>query len=104
MDGFEQLLSHSILKKKVPVVLVKERAKADFVLSGEAHVKKRGFLTGFVLNDHGKGAVSITDARTGNEVFAHKFKRADANLTVGEIYKGWADTCASHLKKVLEKK
>ena len=104
MDGFEEILSHAMMKKKVPVVLVYERAEADFVMSGEAHVKKPGFLTGMVLSTHGKGSVSITDARTGNVVFTHKFKRADSNLTVGEIYRGWADGCAKDLKKMMTEK
>ena len=104
MDGFEQTLAQSILKKKVPVVLVKETAKADFVMSGSAHVKKRGFISGWVLDTGGKGYVSITDARTGSVVFTHKFKRADSNLTEYWIYQGWADTCASDLKKTMKKK
>jgi hypothetical protein len=104
MDGFEQLLSHAILKKKVPVVLVHQREEADFILSGVARVKRAGWIKGWVESAQGKGNVSITDARTGGLVFTHKFKRADTNLTVGEIYQGWADGCAKDLKKALEKK
>src|SRR6185437_11068064 len=69
MNGFEQLLSHAILKKKVPVVLVNERAQADFVMSGGVHLKDPGWLKGMVMDTRGKGNVSIKDARTGNEVF-----------------------------------
>lgn len=104
MDGFEQLLTEAILKKKVPVVLVNDRAKADFVVYGDAHVKKRGWVTGMVLSTRGKGNLSIDDAHTGRMVFAHHFKRADANLTPGQVYEGWADSCAKDLKKTLEKK
>ena len=104
MNGFEQLLSHAILKKKVPVVLVNERAQADFIMSGGVHLKDPGWLKGMVMDTRGKGNVSIKDARTGNEVFAHRFKRADANLTEGEIYKAWANGCAKDLKKTMEKK
>jgi hypothetical protein len=104
MDGFEQLLSEAILKKKVPVVIVKERAKADFVLSGGAHVHKRGFFTGMVLSTNGKGSISIKDAHTGNQVFAYNFHRVDGMTTVGQDYQNWADACAKHLKKALEKK
>jgi hypothetical protein len=104
MDGFEQFLSDAILKKKVPVVVVNEREKADFLVSGGARVKKRGFLTGMVLNDHGGGDISINDARTGKPVFACKFNRVDQGLAEGYIYQGWASNCVKHLKKVLEKK
>jgi hypothetical protein len=104
MDGFEQLLARAILKRKVPVVLVHDRAEADFVMSGTAHVKMPGWFAGWVLDTRGKGNISIVDVRTGNLVFAHKIKRADANLTQGQIYQGWADGCASDLKKALTKK
>jgi hypothetical protein len=104
MDGFERFLSDAIVKKKVPVVLVHERAKADFILSGEAHVKKRGFITGMVLSNRGGGKVSIKDARTGNLVFAYSFHRVDQGVTEIYVYQGWAEGCAKHLKKALEKR
>ena len=104
MDGFEQLLAEAIVRKKVPVVLVNESAKADFVMSGRANVKKRGWLSGWVMDTGGKGHVSIKDARTGNEVFLHQFKRADSNLTEGWIYETWANDCAKDLKKKMGKK
>ncbi len=104
MDGFGQLVSDAIVHKKVPVVVVKERANADFVMSGEAQVKKRGIVTGVVLSTHGGGTVSIKDARTGNQVFAYSFHRVDAMEREGDIYLNWADQSAEHLKKAMKKK
>lgn len=104
MGGFEERLAYAMMKKKVPVVLVQDRAKADFVLSGGAHVHKRGFFSGFVLSTKGKGSVSIQDARTGNQVFAYNFHGVDSMTTVDQDYQNWADACAKHLKKALEKK
>ena len=103
MNGFEQFLSDAIVKRKVPVVVVNERAKADFVMSGEAHVKKPGWK-GIVLDTRGKGNVSIKDARTSNVVFACNFNKVDQGLGEYWIYQGWANGCARHLKKALEKK
>jgi hypothetical protein len=104
MGGFEQFLADAIVKKKVPVVVVKEREKADFIVSGGAHVKQPGFFTGMVLTTRGKGSISITDARTGSLVFAHKFSRVDQGLAEGYIYQGWANGCAKDMKKQLEEK
>jgi hypothetical protein len=104
MNGFEQRVAYSITKKKVPVVLVTEREQADFVLSGIAHVHKRNFFTGFALTTNGYGSIWVEDAHTGNHVFLYKFTRVDANTTVDQDYQNWADTCAKHLKKALEKK
>lgn len=104
MDGFEQLLADAFVKKRVPVVVVKERAQADFILSGDARVKKRGWVSGFVLSTKGGGEISIKDARTGSQVFAYSFHRVDAMTAVGQIYENWAEACAKHLKKALEKR
>lgn len=104
MNGFEQFLSEALAKKKVPVVVVKDRADADFVMSGSAHVKRPGFFTGMVMNSRGGGSISIKDARTGNEVFADKFHRVDEGLAAGYVYEIWAGNVAKHLKKAIEKK
>ncbi len=104
MNGFEQFVSDAFLKKKVPVVVVDEPAKADFLVSGGARVKRPGWITGMVLDTHGGGNISIIDARTGKPVFDCTFKRVDQGLAEGYIYQGWASNCAKHLKKQLEKK
>lgn len=104
MNGFEERLAYSLTKKKVPVVLESDREKADFVLTGGAHVHKRGFFTGMALSTNGKGSVWVEDARTGKQLWVYKFTRVDANTTVDEIYQFWADICANHLKKAMEKK
>jgi hypothetical protein len=104
MNGFEERLAYSLTRKKVPVVLEKDREKADFVLTGGAHVHKRGFFTGMVLSTNGKGSVWVEDARTGKQLWLYQFKRVDANTSVDQIYQNWADSCAGHLKKSMEKK
>jgi hypothetical protein len=104
MDGFDQFLSRAFAKKKVPVVVVLERADADFVVSGDTRLKKPNFITGMVLANRGKGSISIKDARTGNVVFANKFNRVDQMTADYYIYEGWANSCAKHLKKAMEKK
>jgi hypothetical protein len=103
MNGFEQFVSEAIVKRKVPVVVVKESANADFVVSGEAHVKKPGWK-GIVLDTGGKGNISIKDARTSNVVFACNFNKVDQGLAEVYIYQGWANACAKHMKKAMEKK
>ena len=104
MDGFEQLLSDAILKKKVPVVLVNERQQADFLISGAAHVKEPGWLKSWVISTHGKAHISITDAHTGSVVLACTFTKVDQMTADYYIYQGWANSCAKHLKKALENK
>jgi hypothetical protein len=105
MEGFEKLVSQSITKQKVPVVVVNERERADFVMSGEAHLKTPGWIKGTLFSTaHGKGNISIKDARTSNEVFAYKFTRVDTDKTDYQVYEAWANACAHHLKKAMKKK
>jgi hypothetical protein len=104
MGGYGELLSEAIVKKKVPVVLVNERAKADFVLSGEAHLKKPGWLGAAVLYPHAKANISIRDVHTGNVVFAYKLDEKQESMSAGELYESSAYACAKHLKKAMEKK
>lgn len=104
MEGFEKLVAQSIGKQKVPVVVVGEREKADFVMSGEAHLKTPNWIKGTLFaTPHGKGNISIKDARTGDEVFAYKFTRVDTNKTDYQVYQAWANACASRLKKAMKK-
>lgn len=104
MDGFEELLAEAIAKKKVPVVLVHEREKADFVMSGDARLKKPGWLKGMVRYPHAKANLSIKDAHTGNVVFAYVLDEKQESMSAGELYESSAYNCAKHLKKAMEKR
>ena len=103
MDGFGELVTHELVKQKVPVVLVSEREKADFVMSGQAHLKTHGFLAANILWPHGEASVAIKDARTGNQVFLYDSHRVDSNERPGEVYAIWAGSCATRLKKAMKK-
>lgn len=103
MDGFGPFLAEALGKKKVPVVVVNDRAKADFVVSGGAHVKKRGFFSGMVMSTGGHGGVSFKDARTDKQVFACDFRKVNQMETESQIYQDWANGCARHLKKTIQK-
>lgn len=104
MNGFEQRLAYAMVKKKVPVVLVDDRDKADFILTGGAFVKEQGFFKAWIATAHGKGTILVNDARTGDQVFSFSFHRVDSNETADETLQIWAGVCANHLKKALEPK
>ena len=102
MDGFESYLSAAILKKKVPVAVVDDRAKADFIVTGNSHVDKAGWAkTIFVSpNPHAAASVSIKDAHSGNLVFAYSVDKANAV----RADQSTAEACAKHLKEAIEKR
>jgi hypothetical protein len=83
---------------------VNERAKADFLVSGGARLKRPGWLTGMVLDTHGGANLAVNDARTGNLVFACELHRVDQGLAEAYQYQKWCDQCASRLKKAMKKK
>jgi hypothetical protein len=102
MDGFDTYLSAAILKKKVPVVIVDDAAKADFIVVGSSHVDKAGWAkTIFVSpNPHAEASISIKDARTGTMVFAYNVDKSNAV----RANQSTAEACAKHLKEDIEKK
>ena len=102
MDGFETYLSAAILKKNVPVYVVDDRTKADFVVTGAAHVDKAGWAkTIFVSpNPHAEASIAIKDVRTGIMVFAYNVDKSNAM----RANQSTAEACAKHLKEAIEKK
>jgi hypothetical protein len=102
MDGFETYLAAAILKKKVPVVVVDEAAKADFIVVGSSHIDKAGWAkTIFVSpSPHAEASISIKDAHTGTMVFAYNVDKL--NAVRGN--QSTAEACAKHLKEEIEKK
>jgi hypothetical protein len=102
MDGFDTYLSAAILKKKVPVMVVDDRSKADFIVTGGAHVDKAGWAkTIFVSpNPHAEASIAIKDAHSGNLVFAYNVDKSNAV----RANQSTAEACAKHLKEAIEKK
>ncbi len=102
MDGFDTYLSAAIIKKKVPVMIVDDRAKADFVVVGSSHVDKAGWAkTIFVSpNPHAEASISVKNAHTGDLVFAYNVDKAAAV----RANQSTAEACAKHLKEAIEKK
>ena len=102
MDGFDTYLSAAILKKKVPVMIVDDRTKADFVVVGSSHVDKAGWAKTIFIspNPHAEASISVKDAHTGNLVFAYNVDK----LNAARANQSTAEACAKHLKEAIEKK
>lgn len=102
MDGFSTYLSAALLKKKVPVVVVDDRSKADFVVSGSSQVEKAGWAkTIFVSpNPHAEASIAVKDAHSGNLVWAYNVDKSNA----ARANQSTAEACAKHLKEEMSKK
>jgi hypothetical protein len=102
MDGFNTYLSAAMLKKKVPIVIVDDRTKADFIMVGSSQVDKAGWAKTIFIspNPHAEASISIKDAHTGNMVFAYNVDKSNAV----RANQSTAEACAKHLKEAIEKK
>lgn len=128
MDGFETYLAASLVKKRVPVVVVTEKGKAEFfvrstvnhsapsqpstVINNKNEINDGGnnsaFDSGFDAGmqaaarkaalGYSNASIAIVDPHTSQVVFAYTAAKGGTN----QLQKT-ADDCAKHLKEFLEK-
>lgn len=101
MDGFEQYLAAAFRKKSVPLLIVTERAAADFEITGTHERKDAGWAKTIFLG--GKPAASasiqVVNLKTKVVVYADSSHRDSANR--GE--RSTAEKLAKYLKLKMEK-
>jgi len=107
MSGYETYLAAAMVKQHVPLVVVTDKDKADYIIrstvtqtdsSQPAVVVNNGagHGYGYPLPPLANSSVAVIDARSSNVVFAYSADRGGL--------KGTAETCAKHLKEFIEKK
>jgi hypothetical protein len=100
--GYDIYLAAAMHKKEVPVVLVTDRGKADFELSGVSESEKAGWAKiVFWGNTSSKeeASVKLVNLKTGTVVWGY-------NVSKGSSARGKqssAEACAKHLKEKIEK-
>jgi hypothetical protein len=103
MDGFESYLAAAFQKKKVQLVPVADKEKADYVITGTSEDKKAGWAKMVVFgNIHSDAAASISmvDKKSGAIVFAYAVNKK--NTLHGQ--QTTAEACAKHLEERIEGK
>jgi hypothetical protein len=101
MDGFETYLAAAFRKKEVPVIIVTDRALADFEITGNHETKKAGWAKTIFLGDARSSAsasMQIVNLKTKVVVYADSSHRGSANR--GE--RSTAEKLAKYLKKKIE--
>ena len=103
MDGFEKTLAAAFDKKQVPLVIVGDKAQADYLISGTAEDKSQSTgskvgmtvlfgVPGLALSgDEMKGSIQIVDMKTSMIVYAY------AAITVDKP-RALAEAWAKHVK------
>ena len=90
MGGFENYVIAGILKKKVPVVIVADRDKAEYEIRGAAETEKAGWAKMLFLgsqNSNEQASINVQEVKTGNVVFAYsvnKLNSARGKQSAGE--------------------
>jgi len=103
MNGFESYLAAAFEKKKVPLTIVADQARAAYVITGTSEEKKAGAAKMIVFGQiHADNAASVqmVDQMTGAVIFAYAVNKK--NTLHGQ--QTTAEACAKHLKEQLEKK
>ena len=100
--GYDIYLAAAMHKKEVPIVMVTDRAKAEFELSGVSESEKAGWAKiVFWGNTSSKeeASVKLVNLKTGTVVWGY-------NVSKGSSARGKqssAEACAKHLKEKIEK-
>lgn|SRR5574341_86530 len=82
MDGFEHYLMAALRKKSVPLIVVADPMKADFIIFGKAESKRAGWAKMFFLGSGKSGemaAMNMVNRRTKVVVFSDSSYRYNAN-------------------------
>lgn len=121
MDGYETYLAAAIAKKQVPLVVVTDKAKADYivmsavsqhassqpavVVNNTTNVNSNNYprVGGFPKPETNFGStsasISIVDAHSSQIVFAYSVGK---NRNTNQL-QSTAEACAKHLKSFIEK-
>ena len=100
--GYDIYLAAAMHKKEVPIIIVTDRSKADFELSGVSESEKAGWAKVVFwgnTNSAERASVKVVNIKTGTVVWGY-------NVNKGSSVRGKqssAEACAKHLKEKIEK-
>lgn len=99
-DGFDTYLTAALQKKKVPVVVVVDKDKAEYELSGVSDHQKAGWakvvFMGQIHSDE-QASVKLVNIKTGEVVFAYAVNKK--NSMHGR--QTAAEACAKHMMEAV---
>jgi hypothetical protein len=96
MNGFESYLTAAILAKKVPVTVVLDKARADYVAAGtfKQEPGSNAGLASIIRPIHNQtnysASVSVIDQKTDSVAFAYSSQRSATHNASKEVAEDWA--------------
>jgi hypothetical protein len=100
-SGFETYVVAGLEKKKVALIVVTDRSKADFELTGVSDSDKAGWAKMLFLGSqqsHESASVKVVNLKTGNVVFAYSVNKS--NSARGKQSAG--EAVAKHINEKIE--
>jgi len=100
-NGFDTYVAAGLRQKKVPVVILGIRDKAEYEISGVAESEKAGWAKMLFMNSGAsaeQASIKVMNIQTGEVVFAYsvnKLNSARGKQSAGEA-------CAKHIKEKIE--
>ena len=102
LNGFDNYIAAGLQQKKVPVVVVAIREKADYEITGVAETDKAGWAKMLFLGSqqtNETASIKMVNLKTGAVVFAYSVNKT--NSVRGKQSAG--EACAKHIKqKIVE--
>ncbi len=101
IGGYDTYLSAAIFNKKVPLVIVTDRSKADFEMSGVTESDRAGWAKMLFLGSQAsneEASIKIVNLKTDAVVFGYNVHKT--NSVRGK--QSSAEACAKHLKEKIE--
>ena len=98
--GFDNFIIAGFQKKNVPLLIVADKAKADYELSGIEESEKAGWAKMLFMGSQQsreQGSIKITDLRNGAVIFGYSVNK-------GNSYKGKqsaGEACAKHIREII---
>lgn len=100
-NGFETYIAAGLEKKKVPVIVVTDRSKADYELTGVSDTDRAGWAKMLFLGSqqtNESASIKIVNLHTGNVVFAYSVNKT--NSVRGKQSAG--EAVAKHINEKIE--
>jgi len=98
--GFDNFVIAGFQKKNVPLIIVADKTKADFELSGIEESEKAGWAKMLFMGSQQsreQGSIKITEVKSGAVIFGYSVHK-------GNSYKGKqsaGEACAKHIKGII---
>jgi len=100
-DSFQDYLKAALQAKKVPVVVVDDKASADFEIAGHSESEKASTAKKVIMwnwHSNEEASIAVVSVASGEVVFAYNANKQSS----AHGQRSTAEACAKHIKEKIE--